>query len=938
MARFAPLRTLTAVVFVLWGSVAHAEYTPRFAATAHGALTMTGNSLGLSSDGDDGPGTVGSVGALVTTDTGLQVPGGWPAGTTADWTLDAAAAELRLPVDAVVLHAELIWGGYLDDLPAATTAAAVQVTPPFGAAVAVDPADGVGFDDDSKDFYARAVDVTDLVTAHGAGTWTVGHVPASVDCTSDCNLRSAGWTLVVAYARADLPLRDLGIWVGLEPGGGAPATLGGLCTPSAGDVRARVLVTAMEGDHKGYGDNLAFGPPGGTLVNLTGPNNNEGNFFAAHINDDQGLLDTSGTFGQLNLTSTSSTTGRQGWDITNVDASGVLPAGATAAVAQGITSSEQYRVSGIGIQIDTGQPRFEAPTTHATASPPVAVPGETVRLTWTLTNSGAETATTPALAVTLPPEMSFAAGTLTVAGVPSGADPTAAALPLADLAPGASVAVALDAVVAPSAAGDALVPSAHLSWGYVACAIDSTGAADLAIAPIEVGRLDATLDVSPATPLGVADTALFTATVTNVGGGVTRNASFAMTLPAGLAYASGTTRVGGVGVPDVDGGSPFAAPRAISSAGAGPGEIAPDASVSITWQATASPTTSLRSLAVSVAARGHADVPASEATASATVTVTVCGDGVLGGSEVCDDGAGNSDTTPDACREGCALPSCGDGVVDTGEGCDDGDHVVASCEYGAQSCVVCGTACQEVAGETRRCGDGTIDDDDGEDCDDGDANSNEDADACREDCTAARCGDGVRDSDERCDDGNDDEDDGCTSDCDDRVCGDGDLDEGEVCDPGADPPGACIYGDVGCTRCRDDCSGPRSDAGSWCGDGHVDLEAGEGCDDGNDATELCRYGSTGCAVCGAGCQPTPGVATFCGDGTVDAINGETCDDGNSEDHDGCSSLCQPDDVRSDADGCRGGDGTAAGWALLAGALWWWRRERRIALAAERRRG
>ncbi|TNF32389.1 MAG: hypothetical protein EP329_10395 [Deltaproteobacteria bacterium] len=928
MARMTPLGlALTAIAVLLGSSVAHAEYTPRFAVTAHGALTMTGNSLGLSSDGADGPGTVGSVGAFVTTDAGLQAPGGWPAGTTTDWTLDAAAAELRLPIDAEVLYAELVWGGYLEDLPAGTTASPVRVTPPSGAPVEVDPAAGVAFDDTSKDFYARAVDVTALVAEHGAGTWTVGHVPASLPCTSDCNLRSVGWTLVVAYARPDLPLRDLGVWVGLEPGGGAPATLSGLCTPSAGDVRARVLVTAMEGDHKGYGDNLAFGPPGGPLVNLTGPNNNVGNFFAAHINGDDGLVDTSGTFGQLNLTSTSTTPGRQGWDITNVDASDVLPAGATQAVAQGITSSEQYRVAAIGIQIDTGQPRFEQPYSTAVASPPVAVPGETVRLTWTLVNSGAEAATTPRLTVLLPAELTFAPGSLLVAGATSDADPTASPLALPELAPGASIVVALDAVVAPTASEDEQYPSARLTWGYTACGLANDGQTELPTAPIGIARLTATLDAAPATPLGVADTVLFTATFTNMGEGTTRNASLTVAQPAGLDYVAGSTKIGGVGVPDVEGASPFATARTIASAGAGPGELPPGASVTVQWQAVAADTTAARELMVSVAARGHADLQTSEVTAATTVTVTICGDGILGGSEACDHGDANSDETPDACRADCRLPGCGDGVVDAGEGCDDGDHLVASCDYGAESCVVCGEACQEVSGAVRRCGDGTIDEANGEACDDGGANSNATPDACREDCSAPRCGDGVQDSGERCDDGNDVEDDGCTGSCDDRFCGDGDVDEGEACDPAADPAGDCAYGDVGCTRCRADCAGPRTDAGSWCGDGRVDLDHGEVCDDGNDYAELCAYGMTGCAVCGAGCRPTAGTATWCGDGMVDGLNGEICDDGNTRDHDGCSSLCMPDEVHEDNDGCQGGAAPLT-WGLLAAALWALPRRRR----------
>jgi cysteine-rich repeat protein len=51
----------------------------------------------------------------------------------------------------------------------------------------------------------------------------------------------------------------------------------------------------------------------------------------------------------------------------------------------------------------------------------------------------------------------------------------------------------------------------------------------------------------------------------------------------------------------------------------------------------------------------------------------VCGDGVIEGTEQCDDGDGNSDTA-DACRLDCRPAGCGDGVKDTGEGCDDGNN------------------------------------------------------------------------------------------------------------------------------------------------------------------------------------------------------------------------------------------------------------------------
>lgn len=52
-----------------------------------------------------------------------------------------------------------------------------------------------------------------------------------------------------------------------------------------------------------------------------------------------------------------------------------------------------------------------------------------------------------------------------------------------------------------------------------------------------------------------------------------------------------------------------------------------------------------------------------------------CGDGKIDATEHCDDGTGNSDSTPNACRTDCQQPRCGDGVVDSEESCDDGPEL-----------------------------------------------------------------------------------------------------------------------------------------------------------------------------------------------------------------------------------------------------------------------
>jgi MYXO-CTERM domain-containing protein len=114
----------------------------------------------------------------------------------------------------------------------------------------------------------------------------------------------------------------------------------------------------------------------------------------------------------------------------------------------------------------------------------------------------------------------------------------------------------------------------------------------------------------------------------------------------------------------------------------------------------------------------------------------ICGNGQLDGTEECDNGAANSDTVADACRNTCKNASCGDGAIDTGEECDPpgGEGPDGTCHEGCRLSF---------------CGDGEVNP--GELCDNAGANSDTVPDACRSTCQPAGCGDGVVDTGEACD-------------------------------------------------------------------------------------------------------------------------------------------------------------------------------------------
>jgi len=159
------------------------------------------------------------------------------------------------------------------------------------------------------------------------------------------------------------------------------------------------------------------------------------------------------------------------------------------------------------------------------------------------------------------------------------------------------------------------------------------------------------------------------------------------------------------------------------------------------------------------------------------------------------------------------------------------------------------------------CGDGYTDLAEGEACDDGIENSDSEPNGCRSDCSKARCGDGVQDSGEQCDDGNASDEDSCLGSCVLNVCGDGFLDPvREQCDDGnASNQDGCL----------------NSCAENVCGDGVIEIGV-EACDDGNLAND---------DRCLADCSPNT-----CGDGFHNPYD-EDCDDGNASEEDICLTTC-----------------------------------------------
>jgi hypothetical protein len=274
----------------------------------------------------------------------------------------------------------------------------------------------------------------------------------------------------------------------------------------------------------------------------------------------------------------------------------------------------------------------------------------------------------------------------------------------------------------------------------------------------------------------------------------------------------------------------------------------------------------------------HVDTP----TCNYNCKVPRCGDDYVnradvgdgGGLEECDPGdAGETD----ACNADCTKARCGDRIVNAaaGEECDEGEHDTERCNYdlgtGPHAC------------RFARCHDGYRNGARGEDCDEG-------ADTARcVECVSTTCGDGIIQSspaDEECDPGDAGIGDAGDSRhcngpaaaavmCHFSVCGDGYPNHaaGEDCDKGE--------GGVATPTC--DCN---IDCTWWrCGDGKRNAAANEECDDGPNPDG--GDGGWQTALCEANC-----TVPRCGDGVINGHISEKCDDGNNDDCGSCSAGCR----------------------------------------------
>ena len=171
-------------------------------------------------------------------------------------------------------------------------------------------------------------------------------------------------------------------------------------------------------------------------------NNPANNFFCSQINNENGVLDTTGTFGTRNanaLTGTNVSAGRQGYDITAVDLTGKLASEQTSAYIRFTSTGDLYVPNALALQIDNGaDPNLSV---VKTADKSTAVKGDLIKYTSVVLNTGSLPLSNVIFTDDIPAGTAFVENSVTVDGISVPGVSPASGFPLSNMIPNQAIVV-----------------------------------------------------------------------------------------------------------------------------------------------------------------------------------------------------------------------------------------------------------------------------------------------------------------------------------------------------------------------------------------------------------------------------------------------------------------------------------------------------------------
>lgn len=340
-------------------------------------------------------------------------------------TFESSSAALTLPAGGEVLFAGLYWGGDTSNGGAAGGAAPAPVPPTAVAPNAAlrgqvafrTPASGAyttvtATQIDTNDAalggqtgtrYQGFADVTALVQAGGAGTYTVANVQAGTGAD-----RYAGWSLVIVRTDPAADLRNLTVFDGYQSVSGAltpSATISGFLTPVTGAVSATLGAVSYEGDLGLVGDQVQM--QSGVLTTLLSDAANPvDNVFNSSIS----------AFGAPLGAKTPNHANQLGFDIDLLDASAGIPNAATSATFTFSSTGDVYFPGPVTTSVKLQAPRVQPSLVKSVADDNggQAEPGDVLTYTIPVANTGLDPAEGLVLTDAIPAGTQYVAGSLEV--------------------------------------------------------------------------------------------------------------------------------------------------------------------------------------------------------------------------------------------------------------------------------------------------------------------------------------------------------------------------------------------------------------------------------------------------------------------------------------------------------------------------------------------
>ncbi|GAA4623198.1 beta strand repeat-containing protein [Cellulomonas oligotrophica] len=395
-------------------------FAPVFSANAHGTIVMAANTLMTCSAAGVNASTCEPARTSPDTSIASTYRNNNYTGAFVDVVADGAttfsssSSTLTVPDGGSVLFAALVWGGRVDTVQSGTADPALRDR----AWLAVDSATGTdrGGATITADHFAQAgtasgyqayADVTDVVTAAGSGTYTVGNVQSSTGGTN----QFAGWSLVVVVADPAEPMRNLSVFRGYSEISNSAGNndvsfdVSGFLTPPSGTVLTTLGAVTYEGDRGLSGDRFSLN---GT--HLSDPLNPETDVFNSTISN-RGTRVSAGQNPDY--------ANQLGFDSDLVAADGILGNGATSATLSATTSSEQYWIGMVTFATELYEPNVHGAKSFSSNSVrqnPDLRAGDELTYAVVVENDGLDAATGTAFFDAVPTGTTYVPGSLELDG------------------------------------------------------------------------------------------------------------------------------------------------------------------------------------------------------------------------------------------------------------------------------------------------------------------------------------------------------------------------------------------------------------------------------------------------------------------------------------------------------------------------------------------